>query len=139
MLNTKYFGLKNEPNGDKNKPWDIICFSDSDYTSNPDTRRSVSGFILFILGVPVYWRLSAHRWMTLSTSKEEWLVLSQAVKEVMFIIQLLKSMKISVKLPVIVHVDNVGAMFMASNVTTTARLNMLTLGTSMSMNMLKME
>ena len=36
----------------------------------------------------------------------------------MFVIQLLVSMKISVKYPVMVRVDNVGTIFMASNITT---------------------
>ena len=38
----------------------------------------------------------------------------------MFMIQLMESMKISVKLPVTVRVDNLGAIFMASNITTTS-------------------
>ena len=46
--------------------------------------------------------------------------LSKAVEEVMFIIQLLGSMKISVKYLVMVRVDNVGAILMANNITTTS-------------------
>ena len=38
----------------------------------------------------------------------------------MFMIQLLENMKISVKLTVKVRVDNISAMFMASNNTTTS-------------------
>ncbi len=37
----------------------------------------------------------------------------------MFVLQLLQSMKIKVKLPIIVHVDNVGAIFMTKNIITT--------------------
>ena len=37
----------------------------------------------------------------------------------MFVVQLLESMKILIKYPVMVRVDNVCATFMASNVTTT--------------------
>ena len=43
-----------------------------------------------------------------------------AVKEVMFVIQLLGSMKIAIKYPVMVRVDNVGSIYMASNTTTTS-------------------
>ena len=39
----------------------------------------------------------------------------------MFLVQLLRSMTISVKLPVVECVDNVGAIFMTSNVTTTSQ------------------
>ena len=37
----------------------------------------------------------------------------------LFVLQLLQSMKINVKLPIIVHVDNVGDIFMTNNITTT--------------------
>ena len=43
------------------------------------------------------------------------------MKEVIFKIQLLTSMKFSVNLPVTVNADNVGAIFMENNVTTTSQ------------------
>ena len=58
--------------------------------------------------------------MSLSSSGAEYADLSEAVKEVMFDIQFLGSMKISDKYPVMVRVDNVGAIFIASNITTTS-------------------
>ena len=45
------------------------------------------------------------------------IVLSEAVKEVMFVIQLLERMKILVTYPVMVGVYNIGAIFMAKNIT----------------------
>ena len=57
--------------------------------------------------------------MLLSSSEVEDVALSEAVKEVIFVIQLLRSMKIIVKYPVMVRVDNIGAIFMASNIATT--------------------
>jgi hypothetical protein len=39
----------------------------------------------------------------------------------MFVLQLLESMKIKVKLPVTVQVDNVGAIFMSKNTSTSNR------------------
>lgn len=54
----------------------------------------------------------------------------------MFFLQLLESMSVTVSSPGIVRVDNIGAKFMAENVTTTSRS---TFDTSMSTNMLKTE
>ncbi len=51
----------------------------------------------------------------LPSSDTEWDAESEAVKEVMFLLQLLQSMKIKVKLQIIVYVDNVGAIFMTKN------------------------
>ena len=59
--------------------------------------------------------------VTLSSSEAEWVALSEAVKEIMFVLQLLESMKIKVKLPITVRVDNVGAIFMSKNISTSNR------------------
>ena len=56
VLDTKNLGLKIEPMGNSNKPWEIICFSDSDYVGDLVSRRSISGFILYVLDVPVSWQ-----------------------------------------------------------------------------------
>ena len=58
--------------------------------------------------------------MSFFNSEAEYISLSEAVREVMFVIQLLGSMKILVKCPFMVRVDNVGAIFMARNITTTS-------------------
>ena len=62
-------------------------------------------------------RLKSQNSVFLSSSEAEYIALSQAVKEVMFMVQLLGSMQIVVEYPVMVRVDNVGAIFMASNIT----------------------
>jgi hypothetical protein len=51
----------------------------------------------------------------MSSSKAEYVAMSKAVKEICFIYYLLRSMFIEVKLPIIVRCDNVGAIFMAKN------------------------
>ena len=53
----------------------------------------------------------------LSSTEAELIALSDTVKKVMFIVKLLQSMRISVKLLVAVRVENVGAIFVAGNVT----------------------
>ena len=45
----------------------------------------------------------------------------EAAKEIKFIVQVLLSIGIKVELPIIVRVDNVGAIFMAENVSTSTR------------------
>ena len=46
---------------------------------------SVSGFVLYVLGVPVSWRLKTQMSMTLISSKAEWVALSEGVKEIFVI------------------------------------------------------
>ena len=120
VLDTKNLGLKFEPTSFKsNEPWNLVGYSNSDYASDPDTRRSVSGFILYVHGVPISWRSKSQRTVTLSSSKAEWIAASEAVKEIMFVYQLVKTIGIKVSLPIIVRMDNIGAIFMSKNITTT--------------------
>ena len=56
VINTKNLGLKIEPIGNSNEPWEIVCFSNNDYAGDPVNRQSISDFILYVGGVPVSWR-----------------------------------------------------------------------------------
>ena len=53
----------------------------------------------------------------------EYASLSDAVKEVLCVVQLMEDMKIVVMYPVMVKVDNIGAIFMANNITTMSCTN----------------
>ena len=52
VLDTRGKGLRIEPTFGDSGPWDLVCYSDSDYAGDPDSRQSVSGFILYVKGVP---------------------------------------------------------------------------------------
>ena len=71
--------------------------------------RSVSGFILDVLGIQVSLQTKDQKSATLSSKEAEWETFSVAVKKVMFVIQLLA----------MVRVNNLGASFIAHNVTIT--------------------
>ena len=121
-LDTKNYGLKLEPKMSEEGPkWDMMMYCDSDYAGDKDTRLSVTGYVLYMCGAPVIWRSKSQRSVTLSSSEAEYVAMSEAVKEIRFIYQLLKSMDIEVELPIKVRIDNIGAIFMAENVTTNNR------------------
>ena len=119
-LDTESLGLKIEPMGNSNNPWEMICFSDSNYAGDLVSRRSIIDFLLYVLGLPVSWRSKLNKSVSLSSSETEYIALSEAVKKAVFVLQLLGSMKILVKYPVMVRVDNIGAIFMANNIMTTS-------------------
>ena len=48
VLDTRDLGLKIEPILGSNEPWELICFSDSDYAGDPDSIRSISGYVLYV-------------------------------------------------------------------------------------------
>ena len=55
---------------------------------------------------------------------------SEVVKELKFIVQLLQTMNIEVELPITVHVDNVGAIWLSNNRTTSDRTKHIDIRTS---------
>ena len=52
----------------------------------------------------------------LSSSEAEYISLSKASKEIKFIIKVIESMGIKIKRPIEVRVNNLGAIFMANNI-----------------------
>ena len=56
VIDMKDLVLKIESTGNFNEPEDIFDFSDSDYAGDLVSRQSISGFILYLLGVLVSWQ-----------------------------------------------------------------------------------
>ena len=122
VLDTRDYGLKIDPvlQG-TNGFFDLQTYCDSDFAGDKETRISVAGYVMYLCGAPISWRSKAMKHVTLSSSEAEYVSLSEAAKEVKFIVQLIESMGIDVEKPVVIRVDNIGAIFMANNVTTSPR------------------
>jgi hypothetical protein len=92
-----------------------VSYYDSNWAGDAEKRISVTGFIIYLLGVPICWRPKGQKGATFSSSEAEYVAISEAVKEISFIYYLLESIGMNVKLPIVVSCDNVGAIFMAKN------------------------
>ena len=112
------YGLRFEPKPVIDNKWKLTIYTDSDYAGDKETQISVTGYILFFLGVPLTWKSKSQRSITLSSSEAEYVALSEAAKEIKFIYQLLQSIGIEVELPITVRVNNIGAIFMSENTLT---------------------
>jgi hypothetical protein len=54
VLDTKVYGLKIEPKISSSEDnWDIVIYTDSDYGGDKESRISVTGYIVYLLGVPI--------------------------------------------------------------------------------------
>ena len=49
----------------------MVVYSDSDWAGEKDNRVSVRGFIVFLLDVPIMWRLQVQKLVSLSTMEAE--------------------------------------------------------------------
>jgi hypothetical protein len=114
FLDTKIFCLKIQAKFE-NKNWNLNIFCRSDWAGDPET---VTGFIAYLMNVPVYWRSTAQRGVTLLSSEAKYVAISKSFKEIRFMNFLLCDFGIDVEIPIVVKTDNIGALFMAQNVLT---------------------
>ena len=129
VLSTKGYGLMFELRKDMIK-WALKALSDSDFASDKETRISVFGYIICFCGIPIAWRSKGMKSVVLSITEVEYMALSKVVKELKFIGQLLQTMNIEVELPITVHVDNVGAIWLSNNIKTSDRTKHIDIRTS---------
>jgi hypothetical protein len=76
---------------------------------------SVTGFIIYLLSVPICWRSKSQKGVTLLSTEAEYVAIFKAVKELKFIYYLLSDLQIKVNLPIVVKTDDIGAIFMSKN------------------------
>ena len=98
----------------KNK---LIGWVDSDFGSDPDTRKSMTGYLMSLNGGVISWRSSRQGGVTLSSSEAEFVAASQAGQEVVYLRELLKGFGHPQKKPTEIWEDNASCIMMSENPT----------------------
>ena len=93
----------------------VVAFCDSDYAGDKETRKSVTGFIIYLNGVPISWKSKGQRTVTLSSTEAEYIALSEVIAELKYLHQVLEFLGEEIKLPMIVRMDNVSAIYLSQN------------------------
>jgi len=94
---------------------DLKAFSDSDWAGSKDDRRSITGYCIYLNGCLVSWKSRGQKHVTLSSTEAEYVAVAEACTDIMFIKMIMEFLQMKVQKPVIVHCDNVGAIFMGKN------------------------
>jgi hypothetical protein len=102
-------------NGDPSFEFVITGRSDSDYAKDTDTRKSVSGTSTFLNGSPINTRSNTQKSVTLSVTEAELVAATQCAQDMLFNMRILESMGLKVKKPMILEVDNKGAVDLTHN------------------------
>ena len=74
----------------------LAIYTDSDYAACPDTRKSVSGFVITLNGGAVDWRSKKQTTVTLSTTEAEYVAAAAATREVLWFRHLASALDITV-------------------------------------------
>ena len=115
VMDTKGKGLKYEIRGKIENVWEIKSFCDSDFAGDKEKKISVSGFCIYLMNCLVSWKSKGQDNVTLSSTEAEYVAISDLCKELMFIRMILIFLGVKIKLPIIVHCDNIGAIFLSYN------------------------
>ena len=116
--------LKMHLNGFKTRGEQVVVsgYSDADWGDNKSTRRSVSGGIVLMNGSPTSWICKKQPCISLSTQEAEYIAGTEVVKEILGTTQLLQELKIPVKWPTILWMDNTQAIQQIEQETTSLKL-----------------
>ena len=113
-------GLILKPKGnwdreDRNYEFEVTGRSDSNYATDPDTRKSVTGCRVLLEGTPVMFRSSTQRIVSLSVTESEMRAAVTCAQDMIFTMRILESIGLKVKLPMILEPDNQGVVDLANN------------------------
>eukprot|EP00961_Rhodomonas_salina_P143258 1927796-Rhodomonas_salina.1 len=90
---------------------------DSDYAADPDTRRSVTGYVLSMNNGPVSWCSKHQSCTTLSSAEAEFVATSICWQEVIYLCALLTSLGFPPNGPTCIWEDNAACIQMSENPT----------------------
>lgn len=95
----------------------LKAFSDADWAACPDSRKSITGFCIFLGDSLLSWRAKKQPIVSSSSAEAEYRALAVTISEIMWITQLLRDFQIPASSPAILFCDNQAALHIASNPT----------------------
>jgi hypothetical protein len=93
----------------------LEAFCDADWAGDPDSRRSTTGFGVFLGPCLVSWCAKKQPVVARSSTEAEYRALATVTTEVYWLRMLLKDLRISLSIPPTIWCDNIGALALASN------------------------
>ncbi|XP_026419638.1 uncharacterized protein LOC113315594 [Papaver somniferum] len=88
---------------------EITAYCDSDWDGCPNTRKSTSGYCVFVGGNLVSWFSKKQHTISRSSTEAEYIVLANAATEILWISYLFEELSVYLSLPCRLFCDNLGA------------------------------
>ncbi|XP_071683221.1 uncharacterized mitochondrial protein AtMg00810-like [Lolium perenne] len=94
---------------------DLVAYSDADWAGFPDTRRSTSGYCVYLGSSLVSWSSKRQPTVSRSSAEAEYRAVANAVAECTWLRQLLSELSCPVDKATVVFCDNVSAVYLSAN------------------------
>ncbi|KAB2594907.1 hypothetical protein D8674_030357 [Pyrus ussuriensis x Pyrus communis] len=99
----------------KSKEFNITAYSDSDWAADINTRRSITGFVVYLGNNPVSWQSKKQSTVSRSSTEAEYKALAHYAADVFWIRSVFKDIHQSISVPPFLYCDNLSAMALSSN------------------------
>ena len=94
---------------------EMVAYSDADWAGCPDTRRSTSGYCVYLGPSLVSWSSKRQPTVSRSSAEAEYRAVANAVAERTWLRQLLQELHHDVSQATVVYCDNVSAVYLSVN------------------------
>ncbi|KAK1417324.1 hypothetical protein QVD17_26451 [Tagetes erecta] len=93
----------------------LTAYSDADWGGCPDTRRSTSGYCIYLGDNLISWSSKRQQTISRSSAEAEYRGVANAVAEATWIRNLLLELQVPVRQATIVYCDNISAIYLSGN------------------------
>jgi len=105
------------------EPQRLYVYVDADYASSDvDTRKSLTGYIIYFNGGIISWKTSTQKSNSSSTTEAEYKALHTACVESIWLHRILTEMNVTHQQPIIIYEDNTSTIRAANNPVEFSRL-----------------
>lgn len=96
-------------------PWHLQAYSDADWAGDLNTRRSTTGFVIFLGNNPISWQSKKQGSVSRSSTEAEYRALANTAADLAWIRQVLLDLKVCLPEPPTISCDNLSALALSSN------------------------